>query len=320
MEHLEAEVQHLLRASLAEGTQRVYKRGVESFDTFRRDNGMFVLWPAPQQHVVAFIAALSLEKKAPATIKSYIAGIAFQHNINGWDDPSKHFIVQKLLLGSKKSAGKPDARAPITLPLLLDLIRVLDLVCSSSYESCLFKAAFLMAFFAFLRVGEFTTKSKKDRGEKVLSIGDVSFPKSDCSVVQLCLRFSKTDQLGRSSTVVLHQHAGSPLCPVAALRVFLAARPHGVRRNPLFIHFDGSPLTRFQFDSMLKKSLSCSGYVVDRFKSHSFRIGAATTAAMCGLGSAEIQRMGRWQSGAFKLYIRPHDIAKSQSCSGSDFS
>ncbi|RXN33881.1 poly [Labeo rohita] len=42
----------------------------------------------------------------------------------------------------------------------------------------------------------------------------------------------------------------------------------------------------------------------DNFSSHSFRIGAATTAAQKGLSQQQIQALGRWSSEAFKSYIR----------------
>ena len=41
-----------------------------------------------------------------------------------------------------------------------------------------------------------------------------------------------------------------------------------------------------------------------RYKGHSFRIGAATFAAECGFSDAQIRLMGRWQSDAFRKYIR----------------
>ncbi len=40
------------------------------------------------------------------------------------------------------------------------------------------------------------------------------------------------------------------------------------------------------------------------FSSHSFRIGAATSAAQKGLTKHQIQTLGRWSSEAFQSYIR----------------
>ncbi|VDI74134.1 Hypothetical predicted protein [Mytilus galloprovincialis] len=59
----------------------------------------------------------------------------------------------------------------------------------------------------------------------------------------------------------------------------------------LFCHFDGTPVTRYQFSGVLKKSLNVLGLSQGKYSSHSFRIGAATSAAMNGLSDSEIQAM-----------------------------
>ena len=217
--------------------------------------------------------------------------------------PFKGLYHTKLVEGSKRLNGSPDSRVPLTLPLLLDIIGVLNRVCSSTYETTLFHVAFSLAFFAFLRVGEFTAKSRSDKGSKIIALSDVAFEGESSRVMKIIMRYSKTDQLGHASILTINAAGATKVCPVAALISFLSVRPNG--DGPLFVHMDQSPLTRFQFQSILRKSLEFSGHPACRFGTHSFRIGAATTAAMCGFGSEDIKRLGRWKSGAFRLYIRP---------------
>ncbi|KAK2160937.1 hypothetical protein NP493_1618g00010 [Ridgeia piscesae] len=50
----------------------------------------------------------------------------------------------------------------------------------------------------------------------------------------------------------------------------------------------------------------------DKYKGHSFRIGAATAAADSGLSETQIQTMGRWKSSAFKRYVRIPVLRMSQ--------
>ncbi len=72
----------------------------------------------------------------------------------------------------------------------------------------------------------------------------------------------------------------------------------------MFCHIDGQPLTRYQFQAVLRKALQQCGIKADSFGTHSFRIGAATTAALNGVPAEEIKKMGRWRSNAFQSYIR----------------
>ena len=54
--------------------------------------------------------------------------------------------------------------------------------------------------------------------------------------------------------------------------------------------------------------LAEAGLDVSGYSGHSFRIGAATSAAQAGLGDALIKTLGRWESAAYQRYIRtPRD-------------
>ena len=308
LESVAAEAQRLLQASLAVSTHQVYQRSTDAFIDFRYKFGLPQYWPAPCGHVVAFISALSLEGKAPSTIISYIAGVAYMHKVNNWQGPTKSFIIQKLIEGSKRLNGRPDGRAPLTLNVLVDVLNTLHKVCSSTYETLLFRSAFSLTFFGFLRVGELTTWNRADTSGRAIAISDIALAGAGEGASHVRIRFSKTDQRGRSTTITINRGASSQLCPINALEKFLDVRP--VSSGLLFIHMDKSPLTRFQFQSVLSSTLAQAGYPAERFKTHSFRIGAATTVAMCGFDSDSIKVLGRWRSNAFRVYIRPEELCQ----------
>ena len=47
---------------------------------------------------------------------------------------------------------------------------------------------------------------------------------------------------------------------------------------------------------------------MSKYSGHSFRIGAATTAASVGVEDSLIKTLGRWESSAYLLYVRvPRD-------------
>ena len=169
----------------------------------------------------------------------------------------------------------------------------------------LFQAAFTLAFFGFLRVSEFAAVSRTDPAKKCLALSDVSLH-GDLSVLQVRLGYSKTDQRGESSVLSLGNAGNSLVYPVAALCRFLRVRPPG--DGPLFIHLDRSPLTKFQVNQVLKKGLQLKGFPHQSYSTHSFRIGAATSAAANGFSDEEIQSLGRWRSSAFQRYIRPASL------------
>lgn len=52
------------------------------------------------------------------------------------------------------------------------------------------------------------------------------------------------------------------------------------------------------------KILRTAGFPQDHYAGHSFRIGAATMAALAGIADSTIQILGRWHSAAFLQYIR----------------
>ena len=99
MEDIAKEAVTLLQASTASSTQIVYQRGVDVFLDFREKMGLGGNWPASVGEVVSFVSYESLAGRATSTIQSYIAGLSFYHTLEGWQDPTKAFIVSKLLEG-----------------------------------------------------------------------------------------------------------------------------------------------------------------------------------------------------------------------------
>ena len=63
-------------------------------------------------------------------------------------------------------------------------------------------------------------------------------------------------------------------------------------------------LTRDRFVERVRQALTAARIDCKPYSGHSFRIGAATTAAKRGVPPATIQTLGCWESSAYMLYIR----------------
>ena len=78
----------------------------------------------------------------------------------------------------------------------------------------------------------------------------------------------------------------------------------GSRAGPLFVFSDGRLLTRKRFVTLVREALAAGGIDQDKYCGHSFRIGAATTAAARGIEDSVIKTLGRWESVAYLQYVR----------------
>lgn len=118
---------------------------------------------------------------------------------------------------------------------------------------------------------------------------------------ELTIPSSKADQLGKGCKLFIAQTNDS-ICPV--INLITNGSSSKSKRLIFFIHFHTSPLTRYQFVSVLNKILKLIGLPKSTYKSHSFRIGAASDSFNMGISELEIKRKGRWNSEVYKRYIR----------------
>ncbi len=129
--------------------------------------------------------------------------------------------------------------------------------------------------------------------------------KSDSETISFLIKQSKTDQIKKGHFVYIF-NLSSPIQPYQAVREYLRLRISQAKSplEPLFLDHAGNPVSRTWFQKQLKSILLSAGISATNFSSHSFRIGAATSAAQKGLTKHQIQTLGRWSSEAFQSYIR----------------
>jgi hypothetical protein len=277
----------------------------DSLLRFRREYRFPDSWPVPLDQLLNFVDYLSFTGLSPTSVTTYILGIGYTHKARGLENKTNNFLITKILEGLRRKRVKSsDVRAPVTLDLLRRLLQALQKVCTSNYEVCLFSSAFTLAFFALLRIREITLDNKLDTGPHVICYEDISF--SNKNEMYLRIRSSKADQRSNTITLIISKQKGSEsdICPVKRLKQFLVMRYSGPTcSSPVYIHFDGSNLTRYQFYSVLLKTLQFCG-LSEHIRSHSFRIGGTSELARRGVTESEIKRWGRWNSNAYSSYIQ----------------
>jgi len=127
--------------------------------------------------------------------------------------------------------------------------------------------------------------------------------------LKVILKQSKTEPFCRGVNIYLGA-TDRPICPILGILLYLAAR--GNRAGPLFVTEDSKGLTCQIFSALLNSLLSKLHLDTKSFNTHSFWIGAATSAALAHIPDSYIKMMGHWQSDAYRLYIKtpPKELAK----------
>lgn len=236
------------------------QHGRNTFTNFCLHYGLNLVWPAPDQHMILFIAFNFEQGLSPNTIKTYVAGLNFYHKLHGFAAISNTFLIQKLLEDCYRSRQTKDDRRPITRSVLLVVVNVLSKVCYNAYETKLFQALFKIAYFGLFRVSELVGTSVTSFSRQI-QVQDVAVL-PDLSAVTICMFRFKTNQRGSPVTLRIPKEGDSQLCPVRELQSFLLVRY--CQPGPLFCHANGRPVTLQQFTAILK-NVSNSPHLITNF-------------------------------------------------------
>lgn len=297
-------VHTLVSRGVSHSTLASYETGKRRYLSFCSQYSLSPL-PLAESVLCRFVAFLFSASLSYQSIRSYLSAIRHLQITQGLPDPAlTSFARLDYVLKGVRRTGKPHHR-PERLPITPEVLRHIYRVWSQEpqdFDRIMLWAAFCLGFFGFMRAGEFTCPSHEAFTQQTLSYKDVSVNSHSAPThLTVHLKQSKTDPFGAGTT--LHMGAtGESLCPVTAVLAYLAIRPPVL--GPLFLFNDGSTLSRPRLVQSLHQALFSAGIDDSRYNGHSFRIGAATTAARMGLSDSLIQTLGRWKSSAFKLYIR----------------
>jgi len=245
-------------------------------------------------------------------MKPYLAGIkSYQHELGiecaAFADPRLEPMIPRI----KRDHLEPERQiqTQLTQPHLLLLLRHLS---RANYNDVATRAAFTLAFAAFLRVVEFSYKQRD------LTLGD-AFPKwfltkgsvkvqGRGAYIELTLPSSKTDPFRKGIKLTIAASLDNP-CPVCAMEEYLTRDTHRPYQAPLFCigSLEQEAFAREYDIHKLHGVASRAGLDYGMWNAHSFRRDAATWAAQVGISETEIQTLGRWKSDPYKAYIEYSD-------------
>ncbi len=313
----------LLTDSIEIGSLRVYESALRCFEEFLSSTSLSLglisipaARPAPALRalisavgvITAFISFCSIRGMSSITVSSYIDGLRFfSTDLDGVASIPNLEVVSRLLTGLAKSGKRPLPRKfGIPCALLRRIIASLPSVHGfTRYDVTLYSTCFIVCYFGAFRVSEFLFSTDQ---MKLLTRDRVSFLVDGS--VRFILPKTKNNSAGPAQEVLFPSLAPDPICPVSAVKSFLARRPVTLGSAPFFIDHSGSPVLPKRFTDVLRLALSAAGISdPESFSSKSFRVGAASDAFALSVPESSIKALGRWKSSAFMDYVR--DSARS---------
>ena len=144
-------ITELINSSLTNSTKFMYQRHLQAYTDFiNKYFPQSPVLPIYLPHIVQFIGYLYADKKSHSTIRTIISALTIISN---------HFIISKLLVGVKKSKSVMDLRLPVTPDILQSIVKAEHSLYDFSTVCLLWQSMFMLAFYAFHRIGEITVSS-----------------------------------------------------------------------------------------------------------------------------------------------------------------
>ena len=224
----------MLNSALSSGSRKLYQRAWAVFNDFYQQfhHSFSPALPLTTPVLALFVSYLHARKLAPSTIKSYLSAIGYVHKLKGLRDPTRAFIIDKLLTALSRQSSS-DIQLPISRPVLHALVGSLNHNNSSAFHRTLF-SMFLIAFYGFFRIGELAAKNANSGGS-VVQFSDMRFLTQDGNIHMLKITITNfkhnTDK--RPFVILIEREDSMPFCPVQAMLDYCKLR--GTQAGPLFL-------------------------------------------------------------------------------------
>ena len=214
----------------------------------------------------------------------------------------------------RRLAGRATRRKPMSLEKFKAAIMVIRyLVVPLGAERRDLLAAMLLAFFALLRVSEYTCPTKGEPFNPSIHAtrGDIIFIPNMINPERITVevKVSKTDQWRVGVTLPIYRSGDDEFCPVMALRDLFINDPQPLSA-PLFDftsrtqnapHRQRSSY-RGSYIALFNTVCTAIGLSSKEYQSHSLRSGGASAMLRAGIAPVIITKLGRWASFCWTRY------------------
>ncbi|XP_070612658.1 uncharacterized protein [Erythrolamprus reginae] len=278
------EALRLLEQSGFPAIWKAYSGGLLLFIAYRATVRFPSVWPIPGYQIRGFLLSLDAEGVAAPKILTYLSGLSYLSQTFNFQDPLQDFFTTHMIVRMQWRRRPP---IPLSQDTLESLLEALESVCSCFYECLMFRALFLLAFHVALRPKEMVAKTCTTFHAELLCLDDIEveedrvgihIPAPEMGEGRLTYWLTSSDRLW--------------LCPVLALKNYLAVRPKG--DGPLFLYSSERLLCKERFLEVFHDALRRLNLPVQRYGLHSFWLGSLTNAVCCDFPERIIFHLARW--------------------------
>ena len=280
------------------------------------------------RELTVFMASRCMSyKNQSQTVKGYLAAIKYFHKLYaGWELPTSHFRVAAVTKAIDRLHARADTRSQTRLPLTVEMILAgKDGTCADKFRLVTWMGIAL-SYFLLCRASElWAYHNGRVHADFCLTRGNIAFfegatrlDESDrrrADRVEVTFRASKSDQKRQGAVVtrerVADRAGGNQVVrQMGALEILLDlldVHPELGASAPLTQSLKQgrwAVVSRSEATVALRDMARRVGANPEDFALHSGRIGGATQLAKQGASVIQIQRAGRWKSGAFMTYVR----------------
>lgn len=289
---LESQAEHYLRASQSENTRRAYASDWRDFCEWCRVAGQGSL-PAAPGTLILYLSALAQSAKT-STLTRRLSAISQVHQAAGFESPTHHLAVRKLMAGIRREKGTAQTgKRPVATE---DLRAMVAMLSSKRILGVRDRALLLTGFAGAFRRSELVA----------LNVDDMEINREGLIVT---IRRSKTDPEGQGRRVGIPYGSTPATCPVRALQAWIEIL--GTHEGPLFRTINRHQqigrkrLTAQSVALVVKRAATAAGLEAGQLAGHSLRAGLATAAAAAGVPERAIMaQTGHRSLMTLRKYIR----------------